>query len=64
MVSEHEIETKDFSCSLPIIIGKLEAALELHGFKELEKDLALYDLIEQSAKELRIIDDVLYRKGG
>jgi len=63
MISEHEIKAKDFCSSLPAIIGKLDMVY-CYDETGLEYELSRDDILDQAIKELRIINDALYGKGG
>ena len=61
MISEHEIETKDFDSALKSIIGKLDMA---YGYDEagVVKELAVDDILSQVIEELKIMDNTLHGK--
>jgi hypothetical protein len=61
MVTEQEIERKDFSMALPSIIGRLNIVYEIidddTGGDEL---LALLDIIRDARRDLKIVTRGLY----
>ena len=61
MVSEHEIETKDFSMVLASIIGRLNIVYErIDDDNDGDETLALMDIISDAKGDLKIITKSLY----